>query len=248
MARLGGINNQANRLTFTMCPGAQVYMPPEAIKEKPVYTEKVDCFSFGVIIVQILSRKFPAPEDRFKPIEDSQMGQNIVVIVPEVEWRQNHIHEVDHTNHLLPIAISCLQDIDMNRPSSQQICERISDLKESQEFAKSSTCDPKAQRILELEEQIKSLQETVQLHRKRLKQKDRTILESEQQIENLQEEVQLHRSKLEHRNRTILELEQQIKNLQEAVQLHRNRLEQKDRTITMLMPQIPTYTDEEKSR
>jgi serine/threonine-protein kinase TNNI3K len=59
MARLGDINPQATRLTFTMCPGTDVYMPPEAVRAQPVYTEKVDCFSFGGIIVQILSRQFP---------------------------------------------------------------------------------------------------------------------------------------------------------------------------------------------
>jgi serine/threonine protein kinase len=47
-----------------MCPGTDVYMPPEAVKDKPVYTEKIDCFSFGVIAVQIMTRLFPQPGDR----------------------------------------------------------------------------------------------------------------------------------------------------------------------------------------
>ena len=55
MASLGNQNPQATQLTFTMCPGTDVYMPPEAIKDKPVYTEKIDCFSFGVIAVQIIT-------------------------------------------------------------------------------------------------------------------------------------------------------------------------------------------------
>ena len=61
MARLGDINPQATHFTNTMCPGTDVYMPPEAVQDKPVYTEKIDCFSFGVIIVQILTREFPKP-------------------------------------------------------------------------------------------------------------------------------------------------------------------------------------------
>ena len=55
MARLGDMNPRATHLTFTMCPGTDVYMPPEAVKDKPVYTEKIDCFSFGVIAVQIMT-------------------------------------------------------------------------------------------------------------------------------------------------------------------------------------------------
>jgi serine/threonine protein kinase len=38
MARLGDQNLQATQLTFTMCPGADVYMPPEAVQDKPEYT------------------------------------------------------------------------------------------------------------------------------------------------------------------------------------------------------------------
>ena len=34
---------------LTMCPGTLVYMPPEALREPPRYTKKLDCFSEGVI-------------------------------------------------------------------------------------------------------------------------------------------------------------------------------------------------------
>ena len=59
MARLSDINPQATCFTNTMCPGTDVYMPPEAVQNKPVYTEKIDCFSFGVIAVQILNGNSP---------------------------------------------------------------------------------------------------------------------------------------------------------------------------------------------
>ena len=45
MARLGDLNRRASRLTFTVCPGADVYMPPEAVQDQSVYSEKIDCFS-----------------------------------------------------------------------------------------------------------------------------------------------------------------------------------------------------------
>ena len=77
-----------------MCPGTDVYMPPEAVHDKPVYTEKIDCFSFGVIIIQALTREFPKPGDRLKTIRinDPQFqGREILERVPEIEQRQNHI-------------------------------------------------------------------------------------------------------------------------------------------------------------
>ena len=39
-AKLGDLNPRVSHLTFTMCPGTDVYMPPEAVQDKPVYTLK----------------------------------------------------------------------------------------------------------------------------------------------------------------------------------------------------------------
>ena len=55
MARLVDIHPQSSR---TMCPGTDVYMPPEAVSDNPVYTDKIDCFSFGVVAIQIITRLF----------------------------------------------------------------------------------------------------------------------------------------------------------------------------------------------
>ena len=99
MARLGDENPRITQLTFTMCPGADVYMPPEAVQEEPVYTEKIDCFSFGVITLQILSRQFPKPGNRKKRVPISLPGLPSITMaevpIPETERRQNHISEID---------------------------------------------------------------------------------------------------------------------------------------------------------
>ena len=36
-----------------LCPGSVNYMPPDAVMEPTVYGPKIDCFSFGVLIIQI---------------------------------------------------------------------------------------------------------------------------------------------------------------------------------------------------
>ena len=59
-----GMARLENYLTYTMCPGTDVYVPPEAVKENAIYTEKIDCFSFGVVVIQIITREFPAPQER----------------------------------------------------------------------------------------------------------------------------------------------------------------------------------------
>ena len=105
MVRLGDQNPQGTQFTFTLCPGTDVYMPPEAVKDKPEYTEKIDCFSFGVITVQIITQQFPKPGDRRKEIHINQPGLPPIVEVPvsEIERRQNHISEIDPNHTLLQL-------------------------------------------------------------------------------------------------------------------------------------------------
>ena len=122
--------------TLTTCPGTQVYMPPEALNEPPVYSEKLDCFSFGILTLQVLTQKFPDPSNRFRSIEVCQPGNASVkfqakVSVPEVERRSNHIKLVK-MNTLLPVALDCMNDTSINRPTSSQLCHRLAMIKENE--------------------------------------------------------------------------------------------------------------------
>ena len=129
MAKLGDLNSQATHFTNTICPGTEVYMPPEAVQDKPVYMEKIDCFSFGVVIVQILTRQFPNPGDRLQRVELNHPGLpmgSVLVEVSEIDRRQNHISQITPNHPLQPIALDCLKD---ERPSAHQLCERIAALK-----------------------------------------------------------------------------------------------------------------------
>ena len=196
MARLGDINPQATHFTNTMCPGTDVYMPPEAVQDKPVYTEKIDCFSFGVIIVQILTRQFPKPGDRLQEVELNHPGiraQTVLVHVPEVERRQNHISQVDPNHSLLPVALDCLKDKDSERPSAHQLCKRVADLKRMPNYTDS----------------IQSLTALMEGSKHTLSLKDEEI----QQLRlKVQENIKANRL-LEERERKLGQLHQQLRQL-----------------------------------
>ena len=75
MAKLYDVNRSTAHLTpLTLCPGTVAYMSPEALGEPPVYTRKLDSFSLGVLGVQIMTRQFPDPGNRFQVIEISDPG------------------------------------------------------------------------------------------------------------------------------------------------------------------------------
>ena len=53
MVKLYDVNRSTAHLTpLTLCPGTTVYMSPEALRDRPVYTDKLDSFSFGVLCVR----------------------------------------------------------------------------------------------------------------------------------------------------------------------------------------------------
>lgn len=45
--------------SLNLQPEAQVYLTPEALKEPPRYTKKLDCYSEGVIMVQLVTHQAP---------------------------------------------------------------------------------------------------------------------------------------------------------------------------------------------
>ena len=235
MVRLGDMNPRATHLTFTMCPGTDVYMPPEAVKDKPVYTEKIDCFSFGVIAVQIMTRLFPQPGDRQKEIEIEHVGL-VEKRISEYERRQNHISKIDPNHPLSAISLDCLKDKDVERPSAEELCRCVASLKQNHKYGESVRREDEEQsrEISQGEEslqqqhahQIEGLQQIIQSQIVHLKVKDRMILRKDEIIaaglqENQQLREQLRKQIEEERKLTtsIGELKSQLnKKVQSQVQ------------------------------
>jgi hypothetical protein len=194
MAKLGDLNPRMSHLTFTMCPGTDVYMPPEAVQDKPVYTEKIDCFSFGVVVIQMLTRQFPKPDDRMQRVEMNHPGLprgTLMVCIPEVDRRQNHISQIDPNNTLLPIALDCLKDRDVERPSAKQLCERVAALKATDAYSESVRAVQTTITQRDMQEQLVSLRdeharEILQLQESQTRELQ-SLREEHREIQNFQE-------------------------------------------------------------
>ena len=130
MSKLAGADPKMTSLT--MCPGTLAYMPPESLRDPTVYTKKLDCFSEGVLMIQVCTRQWPQPGPRTQIIQDSRSPIGVIEMpVPEAERRRNHIDLVNSSHPLLPIARDCLEYQENERPSSEELCERLAHLKES---------------------------------------------------------------------------------------------------------------------
>ena len=234
MAKLGDINPQATRISFTTCPGTDAYMPPEAVIDKPVYTAKIDCFAIGTLVIQILTKCFPEPGDRLKPIQIDHPqfpGGTVYVRVPEIERRQNHISLVDPNHPLLPIALHCLKDSDVERPSAQELCHRIAALKETPQFAESvrrAQERPEPGNTTEREEEIRELQQQVQDKDEENRQMRQKHV---QQIQGLQQIIGSQNKRLQQKADIIQEKEQTIVISHQEYHKLRGAIRDKDQLI-----------------
>ena len=135
MSKLSSVNPRMTALT--LCPGNSLYMSPEALDEPPTYTDKLDVFSFGVLQIQILTRQFPNPTERFQLIDDPRYPDRIRMPVPETQRRHAHLQLISDTHPLKPLALQCLKNKDRERPSAQQLNERLSELKLAPQYTES---------------------------------------------------------------------------------------------------------------
>ena len=122
---------------LTLCPGNLLYMSPEALDEAKVYTNKLDIFSFGVIVVQILTRQFPNPTNRFRLVSVPQFKEPLRQEVPEAERRQAHLRLIPDSHALKPLALQCLKTNEIQRPSALQLNGTLSELKTSSLYSES---------------------------------------------------------------------------------------------------------------
>ena len=251
MARLGELNSETNRPTFTVCPGTDVYMPPEVVVDKPKYTEKIDCFSFGVLVLQMLTREFPNPGDRRRVVPSEYpglpSGSVLEIRVPEIDRRQSQINKVDPNHHLLAVALDCLKDNHIERPSAQDLCERVAALKETSEYFGSETALQESfQLTRSSESHLLASDKQEQLHGSALQQEEKIqqlsglIKEKEKQLEYLQQQ-------LETSQRVITDYENQICGFKQRLSQLQDIDEQQESTATDSKLQLNWREDESKA-
>ena len=209
MSKLTDMNPRMTPLT--QCPGTTVYMPPEELTSPPHYSNKLDCFSYGVLTVQIVTRNFPNPTDVTYIAKDSRYptGQ-VAVFIPEVDRRKKDIDLIDPDHPLRPVALHCLKDSEAERPSADDLCERLASLKRERRYT---------HRVEQSRNQTASIQmPELELQRKTEEYQNvaqyevQSMCAKQYQIELEQSQVQLQLCKAE---RDMLQLELQVSRARE---------------------------------
>ena len=233
---------------LTMCPGTLAYMPPEALRDPPRYTKKLDCFSEGVIMIQVCTRLWPEPGPRTQIIQDSRSPTGIMEMpVPETERRKNHIDLIHPTNALLPIAIDCLKYQEGERPSSEELCQRLAGLKESTKYresveqqrdeirAKDNQLSAVTQQLREMnvvkvesiQAKDKALQEKESQHQEEMASRERQLRQeiASRERQTLQQKERQHQEEIASRERQLRQLNQQLEEQEQVTAEIQHRLQ-----------------------
>ena len=240
---------------LTLCPGNLLYMSPEALDEAKSYTAKLDIFSFGVIVIQILTRQFPNPTDRFRTVHDPRYDEEVRLVVPETERRQAHLQLIPDTHSLKPLVLQCLKKEQSKRPSALQLSENLSELKQAPEYTESmhqaqtrggmqqpkQVPVPKPRRATKHQVRITELERMVEAKDRELQEKLETIEQNqcsleimERDLQQTQQQLRDSQQSLQQKDETISELQKSVKQRDETISELQQSVQQKDKTISEL--------------
>ena len=108
---------------MTVCPGTISYMPPEALIADPIYDTKLDCFSFGVLMLHVFCGEWPLALEYLQP--DPKRPGHLVPLT-ELERREKFLKRLGHDHPLLGLIRACLRNIASERPRTVEILSQLS--------------------------------------------------------------------------------------------------------------------------
>ncbi len=109
----------------TAAPGTKCYMSPESMLAQPKYTTKLDVFSYGVLMIHMLTAEWPIPSEVFR--EDPN-DPNLSVPVTELDRRAKYIRKIREDHPLMDQIKLCLHNSPIWRPEIAGVLDRIEEI------------------------------------------------------------------------------------------------------------------------
>jgi epidermal growth factor receptor substrate 15 len=149
--------------------------------------------------------------------------------VPETHRRKNHIDLIDPDHALLPIITDSLKFQDRDRPSSEELCQRLAGLKESREYRESTH---------QMQNKIQSSSDQVLLLTQQLQEKDRSLQQKDGMLREKDNEIS---RRVQEKDRTLQQLQQKERQFQEERASREQQLQEvtsRERQLRQLNQQL----------
>ena len=113
--------------------GSFIFMPPELfLPDRELdFNVKFDIFSFGCIMIHILSQQYPIPSEQYVFLNDENdantVNQSALEFVQVSEWkrRQDYLSHLPSEHSLRSIIEKCLANYPQDRPDSRELMNEL---------------------------------------------------------------------------------------------------------------------------
>ena len=112
---------QMSRMTNT--PGTPSYMPPEAMRANPRYDASIDQFSYGILMIHVLSGRWPLPLREANYVNPENRAQ--LIPVSEAERRDEYLRDIGNTHPLMDLILRCVSNDPQQRATAVQMVLRM---------------------------------------------------------------------------------------------------------------------------
>ena len=108
---------------LTRSPGHSDFMPPEVMIAHPKYDISIDEFSYGIMMIHVLSGMWPEPQ-----IEPVRIEGDSLIPVTEAERREMFLQEIGTDHLLMDLILKCISNNPSKRAHTNEIVERMTDM------------------------------------------------------------------------------------------------------------------------
>ena len=116
---------QVSRMTQN--PGTAAYMPPEVMIADPKYDTSIDIFSYGILMMHVLSGRWPEPQEVQLRTEGNEM-----IPVSEADRRSVFLQAIGNDHPLKDLILHCIKNNPECRSSIGEIVQQTRVITESQ--------------------------------------------------------------------------------------------------------------------
>ena len=120
------LNLSPARMTqLTKCPGTLSYMPPEALVERPIYSTKIDVFSYGNLMTHVFCGRWPIPAEIFRA---NPSNPHDLTPLTEVQRRETYLNDIGDAHPLMSLMRECLSNNPSLRPGIPEALHRVKEV------------------------------------------------------------------------------------------------------------------------
>ena len=106
---------------LSVAPGANDYMPPEALLDDPIYDNTLDAFSLGHLMLYLINCRYPTPQDPSLRRVTVSAKKSGLPLGMQAQKRKRWLDHISEEYALCKVVVHCLQDEPHDRPAMSDL-------------------------------------------------------------------------------------------------------------------------------